>query len=182
MYIEIALIAVGLSMDAFAVSVSNGMAISNLRLRDALRFGLFFGFFQALMPLLGWLAGSLFSTYIISIDHWIAFGLLAYIGGKMIRDSRESDEPCGCTHVRILIILSIATSIDALAAGITFAFMPINILVSILIIGSITFALCTLGALLGKQIGSKVGRHAQTVGGAVLILMGIKILIEHLFF
>lgn len=182
---ELILIALGLAMDAFAVSVSNGMAIPKLRLRDALTFGIYFGVFQALMPLLGWAAGRLFSDYITAFDHWVAFILLAYIGMKMIREAREDDgeEPCGCTHYKIMLILAIATSIDALAAGITFAFLPeTNIWFSIAVIGGITFLVCTLGALLGKKIGKTLGGHAQTAGGALLIAMGVKILIEHLFF
>ncbi len=182
---ELILIAIGLSMDAFAVSVTNGMAIPKLRLRDALTFGVYFGVFQALMPLIGWAAGRLFSDYITAFDHWVAFILLSYIGIKMIREASEDDgeESCGCTHFKIMLILAIATSIDALAAGITFAFLPnTNIWFSIAIIGGITFFVCTVGALLGKKIGKALGRHAQTAGGAILIAMGLKILIEHLFF
>ncbi|MGN1059127.1 MAG: manganese efflux pump MntP family protein [Clostridia bacterium] len=179
---ELILIAVGLAMDAFAVSVSNGMVIQHLRLRDALKFGLFFGFFQMLMPLLGWAAGRMFNTYITAFDHWVAFVLLAYIGVKMILDARHGEEAAGSTRFRVLLVLAIATSIDALAAGITFAFMSVNIWFCIVVIGLITFCLSTFGALIGKRAGTALGRHAQTGGGALLVLMGLKILIEHLFF
>ncbi len=182
--IELIMIAIGLSMDAFAVSVSNGMAIPDLRVRDALKFGFFFGFFQALMPLIGWVAGRLFSGYIATFDHWIAFILLGYIGAKMIYDALcgGDDEAHGSTQFGVLIVLSIATSIDALAAGVTFAFLPISIWFSILMIGLITFVICTIGALLGKCAGCALGCRAQIVGGVILISMGFKILIEHLFF
>ena len=182
---ELILTAIGLAMDAFAVSLSNGMVIQNLRVKDALKFGIFFGFFQMLMPLLGFLAGKLFSEYIMALDHWIAFVLLGYIGLKMIVDAKKGeDEASGSTEFRVLLILAIATSIDALAAGITFAFMPIamGIWAAVGVIGLITFLLCTLGALLGKRAGDALGCRAQIVGGAILICMGIKILIEHLFF
>lgn len=178
---ELIMIAVGLSMDAFAVSVSNGMVIPNLRLRDALKFGVFFGFFQMLMPLLGWAAGRLFSSYITAFDHWVAFVLLGYIGIKMIIDAiRGEDETTGNTSFRIMLLLAVATSIDALAAGITFAFMSVNIWFSIAVIGSVTFTLSTVGALLGKRAGNALGQRAQIVGGAILILMGVKILLEHM--
>lgn len=178
---ELIMIAIGLSMDAFAVSLSNGMAIPNLRLQDALKYGLFFGFFQALMPLIGWAAGQLFSGYITAFDHWVAFVLLGYIGAKMILDAISgTEEANGSTQFKVLIILAIATSIDALAAGVTFAFVSINIWFSIAIIGLITFVLCTIGALLGKCAGCALGRRAQILGGVILIIMGFKILIEHL--
>lgn len=177
---ELFLIAIGLSMDAFAVSVSNGMAITNLRVRDALKFGFFFGFFQMLMPLIGWAAGHLFSTYIMAFDHWVAFVLLSYIGIKMIRDAKCGEEAAGSTRFRVLLILAVATSIDALAAGITFAFMNVNILFSVAVIGLITFTLSTVGALIGKRVGCSMGSRAQIVGGVLLIGMGIKILVEHL--
>ena len=184
--VELVLIALSLSMDAFAVSLSNGMAIPNLRLRDALKFGFFFGLFQALMPLIGWAAGHLFSSYITAFDHWIAFALLGYIGAKMIYDViRGGDEEAqGSTQFSVLIVLAVATSIDALAAGVTFAFLPETMGIGwmVAIIGLITFVLCTVGALLGKCAGQALGKRAQLIGGAVLIIMGLKILIEHLFF
>ncbi len=180
---ELLLIAIGLSMDAFAVSLSGGMSISNLRLVDALKFGLFFGFFQMLMPLIGWSAGRLFSSYIMVLDHWIAFILLGYIGTKMILDVVRGEESAVCsTQVRLLLVLAIATSIDALAAGVSFAFMSLNIWTSVMTIGLITFCLCTMGAALGKRAGAALGSRAQIAGGIILIAMGIKILIEHCFF
>ncbi len=179
--LELILIALGLAMDAFAVSVSNGMAISNLRLRDALKFGIFFGAYQALMPLIGWAAGRMFSDYIIAFDHWVAFVLLCYIGIKMIMEAGDEDSASGNTCFRVLLVLAIATSIDALAAGITFAFMPVSIWKCISVIGLTTFVLSTAGVLLGKRIGEALGKHAQIGGGVLLILMGIKILVEHLF-
>ncbi len=181
--IELIMIAIGLSMDAFAVSLSNGMAIPDLKLKDALKFGFFFGLFQALMPLIGWAAGKLFSGYITAFDHWVAFILLGYIGAKMILDASHcDDETKASTRLGVLLVLAIATSIDALAAGVTFAFMAINIWSSILIIGLITFVLCTIGALLGKCAGCALGQRAQIVGGIILIVMGLKILVEHIFF
>ncbi len=182
---ELLLIAIGLSMDAFAVSVSNGMVIQNLRLKDALKFGFFFGLFQMLMPLLGFLAGRLFSGYIMSLDHWVAFILLSYIGTKMIVDVIRGDgeTASGSTQLRVLLILAIATSIDALAAGITFAFMPfmcLSIWGCVSVIGLTTFLLSTFGALIGKRAGEALGNRAQIIGGIILISMGLKILIEHL--
>ncbi len=179
-FIELCLISLGLAMDAFAVSVSNGMVISNLRLCDALKFGLFFGFFQMLMPLIGWTAGRLFSDYITAFDHWVAFILLAYIGIKMILDAKNGEEASGSTKFKVLLVLAIATSIDALAAGITFAFMAVNIWFSIFIIGFITLVLSTAGALLGCRAGCALGSRAQIAGGILLVGMGLKILIEHL--
>ena len=185
-FLELILIALGLAMDAFAVSLSNGMAIPNLKIRDALKFGIYFGIFQAIMPLIGWAAGCLFCDYITAFDHWIAFVLLAYIGGKMVYDviRGEEEESRGDTQFSVLVVLAIATSIDALAAGVTFAFLPENmgIFFMVSIIGIITFVLCTLGALLGKVLGMAFGRWSQLAGGIVLISMGLKILIEHLFF
>lgn len=181
-FIELLAIAVGLAMDAFAVSVSNGMSIPDLRFKDALKFGIFFGFFQMLMPYLGWLAGRLFSDYITAFDHWIAFILLGYIGIKMIIDAKHCEEASGSTKFKVLLILAIATSIDALAAGVTFAFMPGNIYYYVGVIGIITFALSTFGALIGKRAGCALGSRAQLVGGALLVIMGLKILVEHLFF
>ena len=183
--IELILVAIGLSMDAFAVSVCNAMTVNNLRLRDAAKFGLFFGFFQALMPLIGWAAGKTFSSYVTAFDHWVAFVLLAFIGGKMIYDAS-----CGCEDeasenplsFKVLFVLAIATSIDALAVGITFAFMQMSILPSVLLIGAITFLISTMGALIGKKAGDALGNKAEIAGGIILILIGAKILIEHLFF
>ncbi len=180
---ELLLTALGLAMDAFAVSLSNGMVICKLRAKDALKFGFFFGFFQMLMPLIGFLAGRLFSEYIMMFDHFIAFILLGYIGLKMVLDARgEGECATGSTEFRVLLLLAIATSIDALAAGVTFAFMEMNIWLSVSIIGLLTFLLCTIGVFLGKRAGKALGNRAQTAGGIVLMCMGTKILVEHLFF
>ena len=180
---ELFMIAVGLAMDAFAVSLSNGMAIPNLRLRDALKFGFFFGLFQALMPLIGWAAGHLFSSYITAFDHWIAFALLGYIGAKMIYDViRGGDEEAqGSTQFSILIVLAVATSIDALAVGISLAMAGnVNILTAVLLIGVITFTLSAAGVKIGNVFGSRFEKKAQTAGGVILVLLGLKILLEHL--
>lgn len=183
--LELILIAVGLSMDAFAVSVCNAMSVSRLRLRDACKFGLFFGVFQAIMPLIGWAAGKTFSQYVTAVDHWVAFILLGFIGGKMLwealrgGDEERAEDPL---RFRVLLVLAIATSIDALAVGVTFAFMQMSVLPSVLTIGAITFILSTFGALIGKRAGKMLGSRAEIVGGVILIAMGVKILIEHLFF
>lgn len=184
-FVELIMIAIGLSMDAFAVSISNAMALKKLRITDALKFAVFFGVAQAIMPLIGWLFGSLFSQYVVALDHWIAFVLLSYIGGKMIYDvcsADDNDEKVSSLNFKTLFFLAVATSIDALAVGVTFAFMEIPIISSIIVIGLITFALCFLGAYLGKKAGNALGDKAQLAGGIILILIGLKILIEHLFF
>lgn len=183
-FIELIIIALGLSMDAFAVSVSNSMTVKKFRVRDALTFGLFFGAFQAIMPLIGWLFGNLFSRHVTAIDHWIAFVLLSYIGIKMIYDARtskNSDNEADLSF-KVLLFLAIATSIDALAVGVTFAFMKIDIILSIAIIGIITFIISFAGTYIGHRAGGILGDRAQTFGGVILILIGLKILIEHLFF
>lgn len=183
--VELVLIAVGLSMDAFAVSICNGMAVENLRLRDACKFGLFFGFFQATMPLIGYFAGKAFSGYVSAVDHWVAFALLAFIGGKMLYEAVKGDgEKCVSNPLqfKVLFTLAVATSIDALAVGVTFAFMEMNIWLSILTIGAITFVISTFGAMIGKKAGVFLGSRAEIVGGLILVFMGAKILIEHLFF
>lgn len=200
--LSIILIGLGLSMDAFAVSVSNGMAIKELRLGKALRIGLFFGGFQALMPILGWVAGFQFKDYIVSFDHWIAFALLAFIGIKMIREALENKEEgvCGCTEevavskhemhqdkssedalsFKCLVVLAIATSIDALAVGVSFAFLKVSILQSAVLIGLITLFICTAGVYIGKKFGDLLKKQAEIAGGTILILIGLKILVEHL--
>lgn len=183
--LELILIAVGLSMDAFAVSICNAMVVPRLRLRDACKFGVFFGVFQAIMPFIGWMAGKTFSGYVAAIDHWVAFVLLGFIGAKMIYEAFHEDEECQTENplrFRVLLLLAIATSIDALAVGVTFAFMKISVLPSVLTIGAITFVISTVGALIGKKAGTALGSRAEVVGGVILILMGIKILAEHLFF
>lgn len=193
------LIAIGLSMDAFAVSICKGLNMSRLNYKNCFLIALFFGGFQALMPLLGWLLGTQFEQYVTSFDHWVAFGLLALIGGKMIHNSlQSSDEQGGCTEcpphkpdeqspyqdklfLRELSVLAIATSIDALAVGITFALLPdTNIIASVLLIGLITFGLSFIGVIIGNRFGDKYEKKAELAGGIILVIIGLKILMEHL--
>ena len=199
---EVALIGIGLSMDAFAVALGKGLAMKTLSLRKTLWIAAAFGGFQALMPLIGWLLGSSFSRYIEAVDHWIAFALLLSIGGKMIRDAlkeireeketKEKTEEAGSNKdLRIgeLLILAVATSIDALAVGLSFAMLGVtgvstpaclSIWFSILIIGIETFVLSGGGVLIGHRFGSKYHARAEIAGGIILILIGIRILISHL--
>lgn len=184
-FLELFLIAVGLSADAFSVSVCKGLNMRKLNLKHAYVIALFFGVFQAVMPLLGYLLGTGFSEYIEKYDHWIAFVLLAFIGGKMaleaIREKDgEAEEKTDTLSIGELTILAVATSIDALAVGITFAFLKVNILPSVLLIGVTTFALSLGGVLLGNRFGAKYKSKAEIAGGVILILIGLKILLEHL--
>lgn len=176
-------IAVGLSMDALAVSVANGIMIKKLQVRHAFRIAFSFGFFQAIMPLIGWAAGITFSTYIKEFDHWIAFILLVLVGSRMIWESisssRKEEAVRNCLHFPTLLILSIATSIDALAVGVSFAFLNITIWLPILLIGLITFVICFFGVILGNRLGAILGNKLGIIGGIVLIGIGLKILIEH---
>ena len=185
--VELALIAVGLSMDAFAVSVCKGLGMKRLDMGQALVIALFFGGFQALMPLAGWALGSGFQFYIEPVDHWIAFALLAFIGGKMLYDAfheEDGDEPVAGEAARLdlkeILMLAIATSIDALAVGVSFAFLQVDIVPAISLIGVITFALSLVGVAAGHQFGARFEKPATIVGGLVLILIGLKILLEHL--
>ena len=190
--VEILLIGISLSMDAFAVAVCRGLRMKNkINWRQMLIIALFFGGFQALMPLIGWALGSQLEQYITAIDHWITFALLLFIGGKMIldviRESKEdkpSDNPDGEEEDRLdikeLFLLAIATSIDALAMGITFAFMNVKIWSTISIIGSTTFAISLAGVLIGHRFGTRFQSGATLAGGIILILIGVKILLEHL--
>lgn len=181
---ELLLIAIGLSMDAFAVAVCKGLGMRGKRKGQGLLLALFFGGFQALMPFLGWALGRQFERYITQVDHWIAFVLLLFIGGKMILDAlRSAPEEASCEDtidLRELLALSVATSIDALAIGVTFAFLQVQILPSVLTIGVTTFLLSLVGVLVGQLFGAKLMRKAQVAGGAILILIGLKILLEHL--
>ena len=186
-FIEILLIGVGLSMDAFAVAVCKGLNMKKLNCKHAAVIALFFGGFQALMPFAGWLLGKSFEKYITSVDHWIAFILLSILGGKMILEAlRSSDgETCpACAADRLdlkeLFLMAVATSIDALAVGITFAFLRVNILISIGIIGITTFLLSMVGVVLGNKFGARYEKKAELAGGVILIMIGVKILIEHL--
>ena len=179
------LLAVGLSMDAFAVAVCKGLATPKITLKKACVVGLWFGAFQALMPTLGYLVGYRFQEKITAIDHWIAFVLLVFIGANMIRESfsKEEEDANASLAFKEMLLLAIATSIDALAVGVTFAFLPdIPILPAVSFIGVITFLLSALGMKVGNVFGTKYKARAELVGGIILILIGSKILIEHLFF
>lgn len=182
--IQLLLIALSLAMDAFAVSLSTGIAVPGFGPRQAARMGLWCGAFQFLMPLLGWLLGFSVKAYIQSVDHWIAFLLLALIGGNMIREShRGQAEAAADLSVKRLFLLALATSIDALAVGVTMAFTwDGSILFAAAVIGAVAFALAMLGGLLGRKLGQLFQRRATLLGGVVLIGIGVKILLEHLFF
>ena len=178
---ELFLIACGLSMDAFAVSVCKGRSVRKASLSQSLVTGLWFGGFQAGMPLIGYLLGVSFSSLITNVDHWIAFLLLAIIGGNMIRESFPPEETCdGSFSVKTMLPLAVATSIDALAVGITFAFLQVSIVPAVSFIGVITFLLSAAGLKIGNVFGSRWRSKAEFLGGLVLILMGAKILLEHL--
>ena len=185
-FIELFLIGVGLAMDAFAVSICKGLNMRKMNYRQATVIALFFGGFQAFMPFLGWSLGRHFEHYIVSIDHWIAFILLAIIGGNMIKEALgdEEDVECGDCHDQLdlkeLLMLAIATSIDALAVGITFAFLRVNIVPAITIIGVTTFIISFAGVHIGHHFGSKYEKKAELAGGIILICIGLKILLEHL--
>ena len=183
--IEIALIGVGLAMDAFAVSICKGLAMRRMNYKKAIIIAAFFGVFQALMPTLGYVLGTTFANKIAAIDHWIAFILLALIGANMIKEALSSDDDeCQDDSLRLgdLIMLSIATSIDALAVGITFAFFNVSLLLSVSMIGIITFIICVIGVKVGNVFGEKYKSKAELAVGLILIVMGAKILIDHLFF
>ena len=184
------LIGISLSMDAFAVSIAKGMCVKGNRLRCALMLAFWFGAFQALMPLLGWIGASFFSHLIENIDHWIAFAILAFLGGRMVLESFK-DEDCrhefDPTSLKVVSALAVATSIDALAVGVSFAFLGVrsfsSILPSIGIIGFVSFALSFVGLMFGIRFGCGIARklRAELWGGVILIIIGTKILIEHLF-
>ena len=180
--IELFLIAVGLSMDAFAVAVCKGLAMPKMSWKGAAIVGLYFGGFQALMPFLGYLLGAGFKDAISAYDHWVAFILLALIGGNMIRESREDEEESldASLSFRSMVLLAIATSIDALAVGVTLAFLDVPILSSVCFIGVVTFCLSLVGVKAGNVVGCKYKSKAEFVGGLVLILIGLKILLEHM--
>lgn len=180
--IEVILIAIGLAMDAFAVSICKGLSMKKMSWKKALIVGAYFGIFQGVMPIIGYFLGSTFESLVTQIDHWIAFVLLTLIGVNMLKEAFGKDcENCNdSVDFKTMVILAIATSIDALAIGITFAFLQTNIVLSALLITIITFAICVLGVKIGNKFGDKYERKAETVGGLILILMGIKILIEHL--
>lgn len=185
---ELVLIGIGLSMDAFAVSLCKGLGMKKINYRHGLVIALFFGVFQGVMPLTGWLLGTQFERYITSVDHWIAFVLLVYIGGKMVWDvlhekEDEKEVPDDLSQkldVKELFVLAIATSIDALAVGITFAFLQVNIVPAVSLIAVITFTISFAGVLIGNKFGNRFQSKAEIAGGVVLILIGVKILLEHL--
>ena len=180
--LELIIIGFGLAMDAFAVSVGKGLTLDRVEPRHALKAGVWFGGFQALMPIIGYLLGQSFSSIVVSIDHWIAFGLLVLIGLNMIREAIWGEEESQDSNfgVRHMLIMAVATSIDALAVGISMAFLGINIWLAAAIIGVITFLLSASGIYLGRTVGGKLGDKAGILGGIVLIAIGIKILVEHL--
>lgn len=180
--IKIVLIALGLAMDAFAVSVASGVIIKRLRIKSALRIAVFFGLFQAVMPLIGWLAGLSLKDFISGVDHWIAFGLLSTIGCKMIYESAKiQSNNFDPLNIYVLLMLSIATSIDALAVGVTFAFLEISIVTPIVIIGVVTFLLSFIGVFVGNRFGHFFEKKIELAGGLILICIGVKILVEHMF-
>lgn len=185
-FFEIIMIGVGLSMDAFAASICKGLNMRRLSAKSMIIVGLFFGGFQAGMPLLGWFLGKNFESYITSVDHWIAFVLLAFIGGKMLWDVIKGEEDfgcCGCEEnldIKEIFTLAVATSIDALAVGISFAFLKVNIVAAVSAIGITTFTLSALGVAIGNKFGAKYEKKATLAGGIILIFIGAKILLEHL--
>lgn len=175
-------LAVGLSMDAFAVSVCKGLALKRITMKQAGLVGLWFGGFQAGMPLLGYILGAQFKDRITAIDHWIAFVLLAFIGGNMIKEAlfSQEEEADASLATRTMFLLAVATSIDALAVGVTFAFLKVNILAAVSFIGVVTFTFSTAGVWVGSIFGTKYKARAELAGGIILILLGVKILLEHL--
>lgn len=186
---ELLITAIALSMDAFAVAICKGLSVGKIRPKHMLICGLWFGGFQALMPLIGYFLGGAFADYITGFDHWIAFGLLGFIGGKMLLEAfeREECEDCGCEDAAFrpttMLTMAIATSIDALAVGITFALLPdVNIPFAIASIGVITLLISAVGVKIGSVFGARYKFVAELIGGITLVGIGIKILIEHLFF
>ncbi|MEE1516220.1 MAG: manganese efflux pump MntP family protein [Lachnospiraceae bacterium] len=190
LYITLFLMGFGLAMDAFAVSICKGLSMKKVKWQHATIIGLFFGGFQALMPFVGWLLGSQFEQYITKVDHWIAFGLLGIIGGKMLYEAIKGDEEEGCSccndknadklDLKELFILAIATSIDALAVGITFAFLKYPVVKAVTVIGVVTFIISMAGVYIGNFFGSRFKKKAEIAGGIILVGIGIKILLEHL--
>lgn len=180
--LELIILSIGLAMDAFAVAVCKGLSMSKMKWRNACIIGIYFGFFQAFMPFIGYLLGISFQDKICSIDHWIAFVLLGIIGLNMIKESisNENEKNDESIKFKDMIILALATSIDALAVGITFAFLKVNILLAISLIGIITLIISVAGVKIGNIFGNRYEKKAEFAGGIILILLGIKILLEHL--
>ena len=179
-FLELFLVAVGLSMDAFAVSICKGLSLQKLRPRHAALVGLYFGGFQALMPMIGWALGYRFEGFIKSVDHWIAFVLLVIIGVGMIREAKQAEELNDDLGFKTMLLLAVATSIDALAVGVTFAFLEVRILPAAGLIGVTTFLLSALGVYIGHVFGLRYKAKAEIAGGVILIGIGLKILLEHL--
>lgn len=180
--LEMFLIAIGLAMDAFAVSVCKGLSFKEMSWKKAIIVGVYFGIFQALMPAIGYFLGATFESLVTQIDHWIAFALLGFIGINMLREAfdKEKEDTNDRVDLKTMLVLAIATSIDALAIGITFAFLKVKVLLATLLIGIITFGLSIMGVKIGNKFGNKYERKAEATGGIILILMGLKILLEHL--
>ena len=180
--LEILLIAVGLAMDAFAVAICKGLSMKKINLKKTLIIGIYFGLFQAIMPAVGYFLGSFFENLVIQVDHWIAFILLSVIGINMIKEVfSKDDEQCNdSVDFGTMVVLAIATSIDALAVGITFAFLKTNIIISALTIGIVTFLISVAGVKIGNKFGDKFEKKSKFAGGLILIFIGLKILLEHL--
>ena len=183
---ELLILAIGLSMDSFAVSVTSGVVLKPFRISSALKIASFLALFQGAMPLIGWFIGREFQKYIQDYDHWVAFGVLLILGIIMIREGRSKDEETPCcfnpAKTKTLLGLSVATSIDALAVGVSFAFLSMNMLTPTAIIIGVTFACSMIALYLGRYCGRRLKHRAEMLGGVILILIGTKILIEHLFF
>jgi putative Mn2+ efflux pump MntP len=178
------IIAIGLAMDAFAVSISSGLTIKNLRIGHAVKIGVFFGFFQALMPVVGWLAGLSLKGFVSDVAHWVAFGILCFIGGKMIYEAlliEKAERNTSALSVVVLIGLSVATSIDALAVGIIFALQNVTIITPVIIIGLVTFFMSYSGVCIGRTFGAFAEKKIEVLGGLVLIGIGFKILLQHFY-
>ena len=184
--IEILLISVSVAMDAFAVSIGKGLTVTRVRPVDAIKTALWFGGFQALFPLLGFFAANTFSKYVTAVDHWIIFALLAFIGGNMIREAfgeeEENSQETAWFDWRHMLPLAVACSIDAFAVGVSFAFMKVNIWFSVIVIGVVTGAFSAAGLYIGRVFGARWQKPAQIAGGAVLVLIGLRVLLEHLGF
>lgn len=180
--VELFVLAIGVSMDACAVAICKGLALPKAALRNGLWVGLWFGAFQGLMPLVGYFLGISFKDHITAFDHWIAFGLLLFLGGKMIKAALSHDEmpPDASLSCKNMLILAVATSIDAMAVGVTFAFLNVQIVPAVCFIGLVTFALSAVGVKIGSVFGAKFKSKAELIGGIILILIGTKILLEHL--
>jgi len=180
--VEIILVSLGLSMDAFAVSICKGLSMKKLSIKNIIIIGLYFGIFQCIMPLIGYYLGSTLESFITSVDHWIAFLLFVFIGLNMIKDAfiKNDIDSNDKVDFKTMIVLAVATSIDSLAIGLTLAFLNTNIIMSVLSIGITSFIVSVLGVLIGNKFGSRLGKKAQVIGGVVIIIIGLKILFEHL--